>query len=587
MRLLLACATLLSAAAAAAPAAAHDEYLWRHEQVRLTPAQAARVAELERRASAPGMSVAPSELAQAVAALGHCTLAERLMRDVTHPATSLMYALYPAAGGTDLACAGRAIERMAASARRLAREDFEIETLHAAGILWRRIGDEARARAAIEEAERLFDAEEALRGDRLWSCHGGNCITPRWAARLFGLRLLHGTPQWRTELERLAALAAPGLLPAPGSRGENFIGQEVYEQLVREAAAHGEEAIGLRLAAGTVHSEQGRSYFAARMHALLAEGRTAEALALLSRAGAAFESADPHLVAAHFAAFASVPGFSDRFRYRFDETSLGVIRALMERGAYDKARSLVALARSGYGTAGYRPSGYAAMEGLAAWLDDPGHAVQRLTAQARRYGPRSADGELAELGLFLASRGDRSGFEAAYGAVADRRVRARMLAELPCRASATGGEAAALLALRRAGRLGFAGGSSDDRSSYEGYVYQGFLCLLRRGHGDAAIAYAQAIAPVGLKLRISAGLPHWSTLRQLERIRRRLADLALEHVRRYDLWRERSVETVGAQFERLGDYRTVDEMLDRMEDSERRGSMLITLIQSYLPEPER
>jgi tetratricopeptide (TPR) repeat protein len=589
MRILLACAAIaLAAALPAPPAAAHDEYLTRHEAVRLTPAQAQRVAELERRAMAPALrGIAAVPLARAVAQLGNCTLAEDLLRGLRLPPQALLSAVQPAIGGPDRACAERVLRTVTAAARTPGPDNLDPSALYQAGILWRRLGKEEQARAAIEEAERRFDAEEARLGDRLWSCHGGDCITQRWFVRINALRLLHGTPQWSTELRRLAASAAPGLTARPDEEPRAYIGQRVYEELVWVAAAHGDEDVGLVLAAGTVHRTGGRSYYAARMHALLREGRTAEAIALLPRAGRAFWSADAHLVADNLEAFAAQEGFYDHFRHRFDLGSLAIVRALMERGAFDQARTLIEAARSGSANAGSRPPGYAEMEGLAAFLEHRRDAARHLARLARRTGPRSRESELAELALFLASRGDWLGFEGALAEVRHRPLRARILAELPCRAAA-GGEAEALAAIRRIGAIGpRRGADEDERSEYGDSVYQTFRCLLRRDQGDAAIAYAEAIRPVRLKLSILSGLPVWSSLSQPTRIRRRLADLALAHAERHGLWgEEAAVETSAADYERLGDYAAADRILERVEGDERRARLLIKLIESYVPEIE-
>jgi tetratricopeptide (TPR) repeat protein len=588
VRILFAWGTILLAALAAAPSPAHDEYLWRHQQVRLTEAQSERVAELVRRARLPDSGVAPTSLARAVAQLGDCALAERLIQGLPLPGPAVLDALYPATGGPDLACAGRAAAMIGDAARGPGADGIDARTLYLSGILWRRLGNEEQARAAIGEAERLYDAEEAEQGESLWMCHGGDCMTARWETRLHGLRLLHGTPQWRSELERLASLAEPGLPAGPDLPGREHIGQRVYEELVSAAAAHGEEARGLILAAGTTYRERGRAYYAARVRALLAEGRTAEAIALLPRAGRAFRGADPRLVAEHFEAFAAVEGFYERFRYYFfDRISMETVRALMERGDFDHARSLVAVARVGIDQAGYRPVGFAEMEGLAAFLDDPCDPIGRLTRLARRDGPRSRETEFAELGLFLSSRGDWRGFEEALAAVSDGRVRARMLAELPCRASLRG-EAAALRGIRRAGVLRPARGyRGDDDGGFGNAVYPSFLCLLRRGYGDAAVAYAAAIEPGPRKIEVAAGLPIWSPLADPARVRRRLADLALAEIERRGLWAENSVDSVAIDYERLGDYAAADRILERIPDPQNRAWLLIKLIESYVPDPER
>jgi hypothetical protein len=585
MRLLLVCLIVILAASASRPAAAHFEYYWRHEQLRLTPVQAQRVAELVRRLTAPGLRAAPPDLARAVALHGDCALAERLLllpRDAPLPSTSIFFNLYPAVSGTDRACAERVIARIEATPGGLDRPGLEPSILYQAGLLWRRIGEEEKARAAIERAELMYDAWEAEHPDDVWSCHGGDCLSGRWYARLEGLRLLHGTPMWRAELRRLAALAAAGL-EVGGREPEVRVGQRVFGTLVQEAAAHDEEAVGLSLVAGTLHGDA-RSYHAARMHALLAEGRSAEAVALLPRAGRAFDGGDPRVIAEHFETFAAVPGFYERFaHYRFNESSLELVRALMERGDLEHAAAVVAAARASAANVGYRPLGYAAMEGLAAFLDDPSAPVARLVAT--RAGRRSRDSELAELALFQASREDWRGFQAAFAEVRDARVRARVRAELPCRASSAG-EAAALRGLGRAGILRPGGNTDDERSSFGGYVYQSFRCLLRRGHGDAAVAYAEAIGPVRLKLSIAAGLPIWTTLAEPERIRRRLADLALAHAERHDLWAQSSIESLALDYERLGDYREADRIVARVPYAQERGGLLVRLIESYQPEPE-
>jgi hypothetical protein len=588
MRILAACAAIALAAALPSRAAAHDEYLTRHEGVRLTPAQARRVVELERRVTVPGLrGIAPSLLAYAVAQLGNCALAADLLSGRPFPARTLIAAFQRAIGGPDRACAERALQAITAAALRPGPTGVEPSALYQAGILWRRLGNEERARAAIEAAERLFDAQEARLGDGLWSCHGGDCITSRWFERIHALRLLHGTPQWGTELRRLAALAAPGLAATSDDEARVYIGQRVYEDLVSAAAAHGDEDVGLALAAGTVHRANGRAYYAARMHALLREGRIAEAIALLPRAGGAFWSADAGLIADNFEAFAAVEGFHDRFRYRFDMGSLAIVRALMERGEFDRARTLIAAARAGSAEASALPLGYGSMEGLAAFLDRGEGATRHLARLARRDGPRSRESALGELALFLASRGDWPRFEDALAEVRHRPLRARILAELPCRAAAAG-EAEAFNAIRRTGTFGpRRGEDEDERSEYGGSVYQTFRCLLRRGQGDAAIAYAEAVGPARLKLSLLSGLPIWSSLSQPTRIRRRLADLALAHVERHGLWdEEAAVEAIAAEHERLGDHAAADRILARVQGDERRARLLIKLIESYVPEPE-
>ncbi|HYJ28929.1 MAG TPA: hypothetical protein VEW25_01135 [Allosphingosinicella sp.] len=586
MRFILALMTMVLAAAMPGQAAAHFDYYWRHELVRLTPVQAERVAELVRRLTAPGLRAAPPELARAVALHGDCALAERLLLlplPAPLPSTAVYFNLYPAVSGPDRACAERVIARIEATPGGLGRPGLEPSILYQAGSLWRRIGEEEKARAAIDRAELMYDAWEAEHPDDVWSCHGGHCLSSRWYARLEGLRLLHATPMWRAELRRLAGLAAAGL-EIGGREPEVRVGQRVFETLVQEAATHDEEAVGLSLVAGTPYGDA-RAYHAARMHALLAEGKVAEAIALLPRAGRAFDGGDPRVIAAHFEAFAAVPGFYERFGlHRFNEASMEIVRALMERGDFEHAAVVVAAARGSVAGAGFRPLGYAAMEGLAAFLDDPRAPVARLVAT--RVGRRSRESELAELALFQASRGDWRGFEAAFAEVRHDSVRARVRAELPCRA-ASAGEAAAFRGIRRAGTLRPGRDTEDERLGWRGYVYQSFLCLLRRGHGDAAIAYAQAIGPVRLKLDIASGLPIWTTLAEPARIRRRLADLALAHAERHDLWQESAIEPLALDYERLGDYRQADRIVARVPDAEERGRLLVRLIESYMPEPER
>ncbi|HEX8193825.1 MAG TPA: hypothetical protein VF552_13085 [Allosphingosinicella sp.] len=581
MRLLLAIATILLSATFAASAAAHDEYLWRHEQVRLTDGQALRVAELERRAAQAGIRrYAPALFAGTLARFGDCRGAEQIMLSVSQPRVAAM-ALYPAITGPDRACAERVVSAIAADARRPGAGGADPYKLYEAGTLLRRFGREEQSRALVEEAERLFDAEEAALGDDLWSCHGGYCITGRWSARIHNLRLLHGTPHWRSELHRLAALAAPGLPAASDGSASVRVGQRVFDELVAEAARHDEEAIGVRLAAGTLYSDA-RGYYAARMHALLAEGRAGEAIALLPRAGGAFFGGDPHFVAAHFDAFAASDEFFDRLRFRSDPLPVPLVRALMERGDYDRARTVVLLVQEGAARRASGVRGVGEMAGLAAFLESPEAPVARLARSNIAEGRDAAFGELA---LFLASRGQWGQFEAAIRQVRDRDVRASFLSDLPCRAAAAG-EAAALRAVRRAGSIR---DPSDmvSRVGYEGMPFQAYLCLLRRGYGDAAVAYLEALGPARRRFGVASQLPIWSTLPEPARIRRQQADLALALAERHDLWGEPAAEALAVEYERLGDYQQVDRIVERIEDREERARLLVALIESYLPALER
>lgn len=582
MRALLAFATILLAGALPTPAAAHDDYIWRHERVRLTEAQQRRVAALERRATAAGIRrFAPSALARAVAWLGDCRRAEQIMRGVTYRRGAAFEAFYSTATGPDRACAERALATVAADARRPGPEGIEAADLYAAGILWRRFGDEARAGAAIDEAERLYDAEEARRGDDLWSCHGGDCLNARWSARLYGLRLLHGAPQWRGELERLSALATPGIGLAPDAPPALHIGQQVFDELVTAAAMHDEEAIGLAAARGTMYRDA-RAYHAARMHALLAEGRTQEAMALLPRAGAAFGSNDPHLVAENFDAFAASTDFLPRLRVGFDAFPVQLVRALLERGEHDRAARVVAHLREGADRRTSTIRGADELAGLAAYIEVPEAPVARLVQSAPAEG---RDLAFTELALFLASRGRWDEFEAAFAQVRDPDHRSSLLVDLPCRAAAAG-EAAAIRAVRRAGSIRE---SAEDvwRLRYDGTYFQAYLCLLGRGYDEAAFAYVQALEPVHTMFGIASNLPMWRSLADPARVRRRQADLAFALAERHGLWRESAAHSLALEYELLSDHDRADRIVAHVEDGEDRARLLVRLIESYVPLPEQ
>lgn len=582
MRALLAFAAILLAGALPTPAAGHDEYNFRHERVRLTDAQQRRVAALDRRATAAGIRrFAPAGLARAVAWLGDCRRAEQIMRGVPYRRGAAFEAFYSTATGPDRACAERALATVAADARRLGPEGIDAADLYAAGILWRRFGDEEQARAAIDEAERLYDAEEAGRGDDLWSCHGGYCITARWFTRLNGLRLLHGTAQWRGELARLVALAAPGIGPSRDAPPALQIGQRVFDELVTAAAMHDEEAVGLAAARGTMYRDA-RAYHAARMHALLAEGRTQEAMALLPRAGAAFSSNDPELVAENFDAFVASKDFLTRLGVGFDAFPVQLVRALLDLGELDRAARVAAQLREGAGRRTSPIRGADELVGLTAFIAAPEAPVARLAQSAPAEG---RDLAFTELALFLASRGRWDEFEAAFAQVREPDYRSSLLVDLPCRAAAAG-EAAAIRAVRRAGSIRDPDGDVP-RLGYEGSSNQAYLCLLRRGYGEAAYAYLQALEPVRARFDLASNLPIWSSLAGSARVRRRQADLAFALAERHGLWEESAALTLALEYELLGDHDRVDRIVARIEDREERARLLVRLIESYVPLPQR
>lgn len=581
---------LLLCLAAAAPAAAQPVPA-------LTAAQRARADALAARALAAfetlpagERSRAASMLANDFVMLGRCSLAEPLVRTYPLSALGLGFAVYPAALDSDRACADRLITRFAETLvpGESQRSPWDLYT---AGALWRRIGQHDKAAQAIGQAERRLVEEEARDPERAWSCHGGSCLSYLWQVRLWALNLLRGTNRHHDQLRWVATLALSYRYAGEADRPAPMIGYRVFEELLPLAVDAGDDRLAQLLAELTTYGYPA-AYAGARMRRLFAQGRIAEALELWPTAGGAFNATlTPTLFRANLPLFHRWREQIRTRNWRGPGELLSLLAAIwVERGEPERAREALATARADHaGIRGYdwQPQYVQRLRAVEAMLEGGGDPIGWLGRQGfpARGASLEHDYAFGELAALLAATNRQAETRRALAAIRDPRLRRSMLVELPCRA-AYGGDAAAAFAVGLArGHLRPPNRSRDEMSSFRGGAWQTFLCLIRAHRGEAAIAYVEAVEDPDLRLGFLVEMPLDSGIPDEAALRRRFANLAFALVDARNLWADRRVSYMAADFERAGDFAQVDRVLARVRGGETRMDVYDRLLRVYAPVP--
>jgi hypothetical protein len=577
---------------AAAPAVARPGDLgWAWDSVRaLPPAEAERVDSLGALAPAAVGELPEAERAEAILAtasalarLGRCESAERLLAPAPLSPKQFYKIVESAAAFPDQRrCADRLIGRLAEAARR--HPGNEAGYIYYAGALWRRMGEEAKGAAALAAGEAQFQQREATEGSELWTCHGGNCLSPVWAARLHTISLYRATPLHRPTLEALTDRALALAARRDADRGSVDFGNRVFEVLLRRAVEVGEDAIAARIAT-KVYSDPGRAILGVRMDILDSEGRYAEAAALWPEAHGAFIYSywGPRQVAA-----AAEPLYLHRERLRewvwpFQVADILVNLAafFVDRGDLVRAREALRLVDSLAGL----PLGSLPCRGLwlalKAWLDpDPFAALARLSG-ADTKSDRSA--AWAELATRFAVAGRWTEFERALkrASPAKRQVASYRLV---CRTAGKASAAIAGEALGRARRQLLRPGApvdEDEAWDWESRLEAAAGCLLANGLSELAFELTDRVTDPKARLDVLARL---SADRRLEPVlRRRLADRANAAAEAHALWGEDSIAFLAGAYERLGDGAAVDRLLANAASPGLRFKMLREALDSHLP----
>jgi hypothetical protein len=564
---------------------------WAWDSVRaLAPDEAERVDALGTLALDAVGALPETERAEAILAmagglarLGRCERAERLLA-LTALSPKQVYKIVEAAAAfpDQRRCADRVIGRLAEAARQ--HPGNEAGYLYYAGALWRRMGEEAKGAAALAAGEAQFQQREAAEGRQLWTCHGGNCLSPVWGARLHTISLYRGTPLQRPTLEALTDRALALAARREADRGSVEFGDRVFEVLLRRAVEAGEEAIAARIAT-KVYSDPGRAIVGVRMDILDSEGRYDEATKLWPEAHGAFIYSywGPRQVAA-----AAEPLYLHRERLRqwvwpFQAADMLVNLAafFVDQGDLVRAREALRIVDSLTGLPLGSLPARSLWLALKAWLDpDPFAALTRLS-RANTKSDRAA--AWAELATRFAVAGRWTEFERALkrASPAKRQVASYRLV---CR---TAGKASAEIAVKA---LGWAGRQllrpgppldADEAWDWESRLEAAAGCLLANGLSERAFELVDRVADPKARLEVLARL---SADRRLEpALRRRLADRANGAARAHALWGEDSVAVLAGAYERLGDRAAFDRLLADATSPGLRYKMLREALDSHLP----
>jgi hypothetical protein len=585
---LLAC---LAATALSSMACAQADPIWPARPV-FSEGQRARFDSLARHATASLAGLPVSErpgaarnLAGDFISLGRCDLAEPLIRDNAVPASALPLTIYPVAGLSDHACPDRLISLVAVASREPGPTGIDAWNLYLAGAMWRRIGERRKSDDAIAEAEQYYDRQEAADPIAPWTCHGGNCLSPRWGARLAALALYRGSQLHRAELRWLASLALSQWYARDARHPAPRVGQRLFEELLREAVNAGDQPLAMVLAEPTPDGAPA-AFAGEQMRQLLDRGRIAEALELWPTAGPAFRAPiSPGLLRANLALFHR---WRDSFRQRWSDSgelhSL-LAQAWMERGDREHAREALTSAHAAEAaTGGLNWGGQhrGRLRAVESMLDGDGDPVARLAGQDFPGSPLhpSRDYAFAELATLLVATNRPDEARRALAEINDARFRRHLLVELPCRAAA-GGEAAALAAIRLVGRLRPLDRSRDEETSFSDASYQAFQCLIRGHRSEAAIAYALAVENPDTRLTLLTEMPVGDGLADDAAVRRRLAMLALALVEARHLWGDTRIAGMAADFERVGDFAQADRILARARGTATRLEVFDRLLRRY------
>lgn len=590
--LLFALPAAAESAAAAAPAAGQPGNLrWAWDSVRaLPPEEAERVDSLGALAPAAVGALPEAErieavlsMASALARLGRCDSAERLLALAPLSPKQLYRIVEPAAAFQDNPrCADRLIGRLAEAAR--LHEGNEAGYLYHAGALWRRMGEEAKGAAALAEGEAQFRQREAAEGRELWTCHGGNCLSPVWGARLHTISLYRGTPLMRPTLEALTERALALAARRDSDRGSVDFGNRVFEVLLRRAVEEGEEAIAARVAP-RVHSDPARAILGVRMDILESEHRYAEAAALWPEASGAFVYAywGPRQVAA-----AAEPLFLHRERlpewlwsFQAADMLVNLAAYYVDQGDPVRAREALRIVDSLTGL----PLGSLPARGLwlalKAWLDpDPFATLARLATSDTKSDRAAA---WAELATRFALAGRWPEFESALkrASSAKRQVASYRLV---CRTAGKASPEIVRAALGRARRQLLRSGAPVD--PHEAWDWESRLdaaagCLLANGESELALELLDGVTDPKAKVQALALL---AADRRFEpALRRRLADRARQAAEARALWGEDSIAWLAGAYERLGDIAAVDRLVADAASPGLRVKMLGEAVSSHLP----
>ena len=594
-RLKYALAGLAACALLPEAARAHWEILWDDTAPRLSRTGTARVDLLARRAVAAWRALpaesgprAAFQLAAMLGKIGQCRRAGALLRASRVEVEWLIFSLVQSTlRFPDRACAGRMVAFLADGDRRVGG-GRTVADLYLAGALWRRLGDEARGQAAIAAAEQAFDAHERSPAGRSdWACHGGDCLSPAWNARLYALRVYHGTalhgPALSAAAERALAERAEAALPMTWREREDgafrrMIGARVFEELLHVAVTEGADDVA-RLIAVRDPGQAGRELARARMRFLFNERRFAEALPLAREAGTFQWWAVDRAV---MVAPADFHPHRAQFRDWTDQWPallLELARTHMKRGDPARAREALQTLRAQVEPGSLAASSLQPAAGIEALLDspaDPLAALDRRPWPSPPFGRADAYGELA---LHLAYAGRWAEFDRAVAAIGPG-TPADLLQRLPCIATRSGG-ASVRAAMERARATFLASDSESERGSR---ISDAVYCLLERGHADAAIAIAGWDPDVPRRLRMLASYSNDATYPGGARVQRRLADLVLAQVEAGNLGEDEDVlGFLASTYERIGDTGKVERILRRARSPADRFELWLNILDGYDP----
>ncbi|HYJ53807.1 MAG TPA: hypothetical protein VEW04_11605 [Allosphingosinicella sp.] len=561
----------------------------------LTAPRQARVDSLAARALSALETLPPTErrgaasrLADAFASLGRCSLAEPLVRSWPRSAASLGLSVHPEVLESDKACADRLITLYAEAVVPGETERAPWD-LYIAGALWRRIGEEEKAEQAIERAERALIEDEARDPDGGWACHGGNCLSRLWQTRLWALGRLRGSYSHRDQLRWLGTLALSQWHAREARQpGVPYIGQQVFEELLPEAIDAGDDRLAQLLAEPTPYGYP-KAYVAQRMRLLFDQGRIAEAIELWPVAQGAFQAPiTPAVFRANVALFHQRRELLGTRLGRGPGELLSLLAAVwVERGEPERAREALATARAHHESVrghDWDLQYVQRLRAVEAMLDGGGDPVRWLHRNTSPTDSLGRDYAFRELAGLLAATHRQPETRRAIAAIRDPRIRRGTLVELPCRA-AYGGDAAANFAVALArGHIGPRSASRDEASQFGAGPLQTFRCLVGAHRGEAAIAYARAVEDPELRLGLFIERPLDSGIPDEAALRGRFADLAFSDIAARNLWADRRVSYMAADFERAGDFSGVDRVLARVR-GEARIAVYERLLRVYAPGP--